>query len=66
MSVSGTKIPDKDKCKTCKGEKTVKESKMLEVNIEKGMEEGHKIVFGGEADQEVSEINKTFLSKNSL
>lgn len=39
-------------CKTCKGNKTVKERKILEIHINKGMEEGHKITFRGEGDQE--------------
>ncbi|VDN31233.1 unnamed protein product [Gongylonema pulchrum] len=50
---TGTKIPEKDRCKTCKGEKTVAEKKMLEVTIQRGMHNGQKIVFRGEADQEV-------------
>lgn len=39
-------------CKTCTGNKTQKERKILEIHIEKGMEEGHKITFRGEGDQE--------------
>ena len=35
----------------CKGKKTVTEHKDLEVNIDKGMEDGQKITFMGEADQ---------------
>lgn len=39
-------------CKTCTGNKTIKERKILEIHVEKGMEEGHKITFRGEGDQE--------------
>lgn len=39
-------------CKTCTGNKTSKERKILEIHVEKGMEEGHKITFRGEGDQE--------------
>jgi len=39
-------------CKVCKGNKTVRERKILEIHINKGMEEGHKITFRGEGDQE--------------
>ncbi|OAV95999.1 hypothetical protein PTTG_03211 [Puccinia triticina 1-1 BBBD Race 1] len=41
----------KDRCKTCEGNKIVKERKVLEVHIEKGMREGQVITFRGEADQ---------------
>jgi len=36
-----------------KGEKLVRERKILEINVEKGMEEGHKITFRGEGDQDM-------------
>lgn len=45
-------IVEKDKCKTCQGKKTVREQKILEVHVEKGMEDGQKITFSGEADEE--------------
>ena len=47
----GEIIRDKDRCPKCKGEKTIQEKKVLEVNIEKGMQHGQKITFRGEADQ---------------
>ncbi|CAM9266454.1 unnamed protein product [Choristocarpus tenellus] len=47
----GKVINDRDKCKGCAGKKTVKERKVLEVNITKGMRNGQKIVFHGEADE---------------
>ncbi|PVU97586.1 hypothetical protein BB559_001977 [Furculomyces boomerangus] len=47
----GEIINEKDKCKKCKARKTLNEVKQLEVHIEKGMKDGQKIVFKGEADQ---------------
>ncbi|CAH3042484.1 unnamed protein product [Porites lobata] len=49
---SGERIPEKDRCKNCQGRKTVKERKILEVHIDKGMRDGQKITFSGEGDQE--------------
>ena len=43
---------DKDKCKKCKGARTVKQKKMLELYIPPGSREGDKIVLAGEADQD--------------
>jgi len=48
----GEMIDPKDRCKTCKGKKTVKETKIIEVEIDRGMREGQKITFSGEGDQE--------------
>jgi len=48
----GEKINAKDKCKTCDGKKIIRERKIIEVHIDKGMEDGKKITFGGEGDQE--------------
>lgn len=48
---TGRCIDEKDKCKSCKGQKVVKDRKILEVNIEKGMKDKHKIKFSGEADE---------------
>ncbi|KAK8400260.1 hypothetical protein O3P69_003159 [Scylla paramamosain] len=48
----GERISLKDRCKTCEGRKVVKERKILEVHVDKGMEDGQKIVFSGEGDQE--------------
>ena len=36
----GTKIKEEDKCEGCKGKQTVKDKKILEVHIEKGMRDG--------------------------
>lgn len=48
----GEKINAKDKCKTCDGKKINRERKIIEVHIDKGMEDGKKITFSGEGDQE--------------
>ncbi|ALC46222.1 Droj2 [Drosophila busckii] len=49
---TGETIQEKDRCKNCNGRKTVRERKVLEVHIDKGMRDGQKIVFAGEGDQE--------------
>lgn len=48
----GEEIPARDRCKNCDGHKTVKEKKILEVHIDKGMEDGHRITFSSEGDVE--------------
>lgn len=48
---AGEILNPKDRCKTCLGNKVVKERKVLEVHIEKGMRDGQTITFRGEADQ---------------
>ncbi len=47
----GEKINAKDMCKTCNGKKIVHERKILEVHVDKGMQDGQKITFAGEGDQ---------------
>uniref|UniRef100_A0A2R5LMI6 Putative molecular chaperone n=1 Tax=Ornithodoros turicata TaxID=34597 RepID=A0A2R5LMI6_9ACAR len=48
----GEIINEKDACKTCKGRKVVKETKVLEVHVDKGMRDSERIVFKGEGDQQ--------------
>lgn len=48
----GERINPKDRCKSCNGRKIVREKKILEVYIDKGMKDGQKITFSGEGDQE--------------
>ncbi|XP_063080496.1 dnaJ homolog subfamily A member 1-like [Cavia porcellus] len=48
----GECISPKDRCKSCNGRKIVREKKILEVHIDKGMKDGQKITFHGEGDQE--------------
>ncbi|KAI0985716.1 hypothetical protein GJ496_010575 [Pomphorhynchus laevis] len=44
-------ISSKDRCIDCDGQKLKRERTILEVHIEKGMEDGQKITFYGEGDQ---------------
>jgi len=48
----GESINERDKCRSCKGAKVTKETKLLEVHVDKGMKENQKITFRGEGDQE--------------
>jgi len=48
----GQRINPKDRCKHCNGKKTQKTQKILEVHVDKGMQQGQKVVFSGEGDQE--------------
>ncbi|KAK9368266.1 hypothetical protein V1509DRAFT_623561 [Lipomyces kononenkoae] len=48
----GEILKEKDKCRKCKGERVVEQSKILEVYIPPGSNDGDKIVLKGEADQE--------------
>lgn len=48
---SGEVINEKDRCRKCEGHKVCKETKLLEVHVDKGMKHGQKITFSGEADQ---------------
>ena len=50
-SGEGEVINEKDRCKKCQGSKVVKDSKILEVHVDKGMQHGQKIHFTGEGDQ---------------
>lgn len=43
---------DKDKCKKCKGARTIKQKKILELYIPRGSREGEHIILAGEADQD--------------
>lgn len=51
-SGKGSFYADKDKCKKCKGQRTIKQKKILELYIPRGSREGEKIVLAGEADQD--------------
>jgi len=48
----GEIIAEKDKCGECKGKKVNPEAIDLEINIDKGMQSGQKVVFHGKANQE--------------
>jgi len=47
----GEIISAKDRCKKCAGRKVVDAAKHINVEIDKGMKEGKKIVFHGDADE---------------
>lgn len=49
---AGDIINEKDRCKTCNGRKVTPDRKILEVHVDKGMEDGQKVVFKGESNQE--------------
>ena len=44
-------IDEKNKCQTGDGKKVVKESKIIEAQIEKGAPNNHTYTFHGEADE---------------
>lgn len=48
----GEVIDPKNRCKNCEGKKIAREKKIIEVHIDKGMEDGHKITFANEGDME--------------
>ncbi|PKU61108.1 dnaJ protein homolog [Dendrobium catenatum] len=48
---TGETIGEKDRCPQCNGEKVVQDKKVLDVLVEKGMQNGQKITFAGEADE---------------
>uniref|UniRef100_A0A8D1HV67 DnaJ heat shock protein family (Hsp40) member A4 n=2 Tax=Sus scrofa TaxID=9823 RepID=A0A8D1HV67_PIG len=48
----GERINPKDRCENCSGAKVIREKKIIEVHVEKGMKDGQKILFHGEGDQE--------------
>ncbi|KAI0127522.1 DnaJ C terminal domain-containing protein [Xylariales sp. AK1849] len=48
---SGSSVKEKDRCKKCKGKRTVQETKPLEIYIPRGSMQGERIVLEGEADQ---------------
>jgi len=48
---SGTSIPLADQCPKCKGQKVVRDAKLITVEIEPGMRWGETISFYGESDQ---------------
>jgi len=48
----GEKLKEKERCKKCKGEKTIKEKTRQEIFIEKGMTDRQRIVLAGAGDQQ--------------
>ncbi len=62
---AGQVISEKDKCPQCKGNKVVQDKKILEVNVERGMQHNQKIVFRGEADEAVRRIAAARASRHA-
>lgn len=52
----GETILERYKCTTCSGAKVTKERKVLEVYVAKGMQNGQKIVFAGEANENPGQV----------
>lgn len=50
-SGKGSSLKPEDRCKGCNGEQVVKDKKIFEVNIDKGMKRGDAVTFTGEGDQ---------------
>ena len=48
---AGVKVSKGDVCGTCRGDKVKEERTLLDVYIDKGMENGQKLTFRGEADE---------------
>ncbi|KAI0077869.1 DnaJ-domain-containing protein [Panus rudis PR-1116 ss-1] len=48
----GEKLREKDRCKKCKGNKTVKEKTRQEIHIDRGMHDKQRIVLTGAGDEE--------------
>ena len=52
----GKYYKEKDRCRKCKGSRTIKETKALEIYIPRGSINGERIILGGEADQHPDQI----------
>ena len=50
---TGERINDRDRCAKCKGNKVVQQKKVKNVIVDKGMHNGQKITYAGEADEAV-------------
>jgi DnaJ family protein A protein 1 len=48
----GSRIPEKDKCKGCDGNRIMRKRDIIEVHIDKGMPDQHKIMFNGKGHWE--------------
>ncbi|EKM78660.1 hypothetical protein AGABI1DRAFT_75045 [Agaricus bisporus var. burnettii JB137-S8] len=53
---TGELLKDKDRCKKCKGSKTVKDKVRQEIFVEKGMTDRQRIVLAGAGDQEEPDV----------
>ncbi|KRX21440.1 DnaJ -like protein subfamily A member 1, partial [Trichinella nelsoni] len=48
---NGEIIAPKDRCKECNAQKVIRQKKIIEVHVDKGVPDGKKIIFYGEGDQ---------------
>lgn len=48
---SGSYYKEKDRCKKCKGNRVIKQTKAVEIYIPRGSMQGERIILEGEADQ---------------
>ncbi|CBZ55092.1 DnaJ domain containing protein, related [Neospora caninum Liverpool] len=53
---AGKTMDASKRCKSCTGKGVVKERKILEIYIEKGAKNHHKVIFRGDADERPNEI----------
>ncbi|KAF2669911.1 DnaJ-domain-containing protein [Microthyrium microscopicum] len=53
---TGQVFKDKDKCKKCKGERTISQKKYLELYIPPGARNGEQVILSGEADQKPEDM----------
>jgi DnaJ family protein A protein 2 len=50
-SGEGKTVSEKDKCKTCKGQKVIEQKKTLEIALEPGVPNEHDYILYGEGDE---------------
>lgn len=51
-SGAGERVNPNDRCKNCQGKKIVKDKKIIQVHVDRGMSDGEKVTLSGEGDQE--------------
>lgn len=49
---AGERLPANDRCKECSGKKIIKDRNVVQIHVDKGMQDGERIVLHGEGDQE--------------
>ncbi|CCW70449.1 unnamed protein product [Phytomonas sp. Hart1] len=47
----GTSLKEEEKCEMCRGQQTIKDKKIFEVVVQRGMHRGDSVTFRGEGDQ---------------
>jgi len=48
----GERVNPADRCKNCQGKKIIKDKKIIQIHVDRGMQDGEKITLHGEGDQE--------------